>query len=381
MSGINLGGRAARIVHVPLAGRAYDIGIGPGLIAGLGEAVKAMAPSRCAVVTDETVAGLHLAAARASLEAAGLRVGEIVLPAGEASKSFAQLERLCGALLDQGLERRDVVIALGGGVIGDLAGFAASILKRGVRLVQVPTTLLAQVDSSIGGKTGINTSHGKNLIGSFHQPSLVLIDTGVLNTLPARQLRSGYAEIAKCGLLGDAAFFEWLETHWAGIFEGDEAARLTAIETGCLAKAAIVVEDETEWGRRALLNLGHTFGHGLEAWAGYSAKLLHGEAVAIGMVLAFEMSEELGFCRPGLADRVAAHLTAVGLPARIADIAAMTGGALPRAAELVELMAQDKKARDGRLTFILVRGIGDAFTSDAVEPERLRAFLAARCGD
>ncbi|WP_088344217.1 MULTISPECIES: 3-dehydroquinate synthase [Rhodomicrobium] len=380
MEQVSWSGRAARVVNVPLGTRAYDIAIGSGVLADLGEAVKAMGPARCTVVTDEYVAGLHLHAVRSSLGAAGLRVGEAVMPAGEATKSFPQLQKLCDALLDQGLERRDVVIALGGGVIGDLAGFAASILKRGVRLVQIPTTLLSQVDSSIGGKTGINTSHGKNLIGAFHQPSLVLIDTDVLDTLDARQMRSGYAEVVKYGLLGDAGFFDWLETHWAGIFEGDDAARLTAIETSCRAKAAIVAEDETEWGRRALLNLGHTFGHGLEAWAGYSAKLLHGEAIAIGMVLAFEMSEELGLCPAGLADRVAAHLTAVGLPARIRDVAAMTGGALPRAEELVALMAQDKKAKAGRLAFILVRGIGEAFTSDAVEPERLLAFLKARCG-
>lgn len=378
----NSKGRAestARIVSVALDSRSYDIVIGPGTIATAGDAVKQLAPSaRCAVVTDETVARLHLAALTFTLESAGVSVDEIIIPAGEASKSFTHLVQLCDTLLDSRFERGDIVIALGGGVIGDLAGFAASILKRGVRLVQIPTTLLAQVDSSIGGKTGINTRHGKNLIGAFHQPSLVLIDTDVLDTLDARQLRSGYAEVAKYGLLGDAAFFEWLEEHWAGIFNGDVGARLHAIEQSCQAKAVIVAEDETERGRRALLNLGHTFGHALEAWAGYSAKLLHGEAVAIGMVLAFEMSEEMGFCAPGAAARAAAHLQGAGLPVRIADMAAMTRGALPSAEELVTLMMQDKKATAGRLSFVLVRGIGDAFVSDAVEPSRLQEFLERR---
>ncbi len=371
---------AARIVPVALGSRSYDIAIGPGLIGTTGEAVKRLAPSaRCAVVTDETVATLHLPRLASGFASAGMALDAIAIPAGEASKSFTQLVQLCDALLDRKLERGDIVIALGGGVIGDLAGFAASILKRGVRLIQIPTTLLAQVDSSIGGKTGINTRHGKNLIGAFHQPSLVLIDTDVLDTLDARQFRSGYAEMAKYGLLGDAAFFDWLEANWAGIFEGDVAVRLHAIEVSCRGKAVIVAEDERESGRRALLNLGHTFGHALEAWAGYSARLLHGEAVAIGVVLAFEMSQELGYCAPDTATRVAAHLRAAGLPVRIADMAAQAGGTLPRAEELVALMMQDKKATAGRLSFVLVRGIGDAFVTDAVEPARLLAFLQARC--
>jgi 3-dehydroquinate synthase len=370
----------ALIVPVTLGSRSYDIAIGPGLIASAGDAVKRLAPSaRCAVVTDETVAPLHLAGMATGLKAAGVEFDKIILPAGESTKSFTHLATLCDALLDRRLERGDIVIALGGGVIGDLAGFAASILKRGVRLVQIPTTLLAQVDSSIGGKTGINTRHGKNLIGSFHQPSLVLIDIDVLDTLDTRELRSGYAEVAKYGLLGDAGFFAWLETNASGIFAGDQAARLHAIERCCRAKAEIVAEDEKEHGRRALLNLGHTFGHALEAWAGYSARLLHGEAVAIGMVLAFEMSEEMGLCQPGAAARAAAHLRTAGLPVRIADMAAMTGGALPPAEELAALMLQDKKATAGRLSFVLVRGIGDAFVSDAVDPDALLAFLRARC--
>jgi 3-dehydroquinate synthase len=371
----------ARIVPVALGSRGYDIAIGPGLIAAAGDAVKQLAPSaRCAVVTDETVARLHLPALASGFASSGMALEEITVPAGEASKSFTHLVQLCDTLLDRKLDRGDIVIALGGGVIGDLAGFAASILKRGVRLVQIPTTLLAQVDSSIGGKTGINTRHGKNLIGSFHQPSLVLIDTEVLDTLGARELRSGYAEVAKYGLLGDAAFFDWLDEHAAEIFAGAAAARLHAIERCCRAKAEIVAEDEREHGRRALLNLGHTFGHALEAWTGYSATLLHGEAVAIGMVLAFQMSEEMGLCPPGDASRAAAHLRMAGLPVRVADMGALTGGALPRAEELVALMLQDKKATAGRLSFVLVRGIGDAFVSDAVDPGRLLAFLQARCG-
>jgi 3-dehydroquinate synthetase len=245
--------------------------------------------------------------------------------------------------------------------------------------VQVPTTLLAQVDSSIGGKTGINTRHGKNLIGTFHQPSLVLIDTDVLDTLSPRELRAGYAEMVKYGLLGDADFFAWLETNAARIFDGDRAARIHAIETSCRAKAAIVAEDERESGRRALLNLGHTFAHALEGWAGYSARLLHGEAVAIGMVLAFEMSETLGHCASGTAQRVAGHLAGAGLPVRIADIRTQGDGALPTAEALMELMAQDKKAKAGKLSFVLASGIGKAFTTDAVEAGQLLAFLEARC--
>jgi 3-dehydroquinate synthase len=373
------GADAMRTVNVPLGDRAYDILIGGGTLKQAGDLLKTLKARRCAVVTDESVARLHLPALRDSLEAAGLASGEIIVPAGEATKSFAHLTALCEGLLDQNLDRGDLVIALGGGVIGDLAGFAASIVKRGVRLVQVPTTLLAQVDSSIGGKTGINTRHGKNLIGTFHQPSLVIIDTDVLDTLDPRELRSGYAEVVKYGLLGDAAFFDWLTTNGPLLLEGDRAARIQAIEENCKAKAAIVVEDERETGRRAFLNLGHTFGHALEAWAGYSAALLHGEAVAIGCILAFEMSEELGFCARGAANTVAAHFRAAGLPVRISDIAQRTGGALPQAAELIELMAQDKKAKAGRLTFVLVRGIGDAFASNDIKLDMLLQFMEIRC--
>ena len=275
-----------------------------------------------------------------------------------------------------GLERGDIVIPFGGGVIGDLAGFAASLLRRGVRFVQIPTSLLAQVDSSVGGKTGINTGQGKNLIGTFHQPSLVLADTNVLSTLPVREMRAGYAEVVKYGLLGDAAFFDWLEGNWRGIFGNDIAALTQAIETSVKAKAAIVVRDEHETGDRALLNLGHTFGHALEAWTGYGDRLLHGEGVAIGMCLAFRLSEQLGYCGQGTAERVSGHIKAVGLPTRIGDIA----GGKADASELLALMGQDKKVKAGRLGFIMVRGIGQAFVTREIEPETVRAFLAREIG-
>ena len=369
-----------RSVTVPLGARSYDIEIGPGLIGQAGRTIQSLAPgARCAVVADEHVATLHLDALMKSLARAGMEAGQTLIPAGEGSKSFGQLAVLCDALLDQGLERGDVIIALGGGVIGDLAGFAASILKRGARLVQIPTTLLAQVDSSVGGKTGINTRHGKNLIGSFHQPSLVIADTSVLDSLDIRQFRAGYAEVVKYGLLGDADFFAWLDANWRDVFNGEGEARLSAIETSCRAKAAIVAEDEKEMGRRALLNLGHTFGHALEAWAGFSERLLHGEAVAIGMVLAFEFSEEAGLSPKGTSERVIRHLQAVGLPVRISDVRPGPDGLSPSARELLALMAQDKKVKRGKLTLILVRGIGEAFVANSVDPLQIETFLAARC--
>jgi 3-dehydroquinate synthase len=371
---------ANRSITVPLGTRSYEIQIGPGLIRRAGALIQALAPgAKCAVVADQHVATLHLPALMDGLARSGMEAREIVLAAGEGSKSFQQLEVVCDALLDQELERGDVVVALGGGVIGDLAGFAASILKRGTRLVQVPTTLLAQVDSSVGGKTGINTRHGKNLIGSFHQPSLVIADTSALDTLDLRQFRAGYAEVVKYGLLGDTDFFAWLDANWRDVFQGTGEARLHAIEMSCRAKAAIVAEDEKEFGRRALLNLGHTFGHALEAWASYSARLLHGEAVAIGTVLAFEFSEEAGLSPKGASETVAKHLKAVGLPTAIADVAPSPDGRGPSARELLTLMAQDKKVKRGRMTLILVRGIGDAFVSNAVDPAQIEAFLAARC--
>lgn len=358
-----------------LAERSYDIMIGDGLLARAGALIADIAKNaKCAVVTDVNVARSQLDALRAGLEGHCAVAGTVVLTPGEATKCFAELESVTTRLLEAGIERGDLVIALGGGVVGDLAGFAASILRRGVGLVQVPTSLLAQVDSSVGGKTGINTAQGKNLVGAFHQPRLVIIDTATLETLPERQLRAGYAEVAKYGLLGDANFFEWLEQHWRGVFSGGEA-RAQAIELSCRAKAAIVEEDERETGRRALLNLGHTFGHALEAHAGYSDRLLHGEAIAIGMALAFEYSNETGLCAGQDAQRAIAHLQTVGLPSRIGDIP----GEPPAPERLMELIGQDKKVQAGVPAFILVRGIGQAFIDRTVDAAKLKEFLTRKC--
>jgi len=371
-------GGEGRTVNVQLGARSYPIHIGPGLLTRAAERIVAAGDWRaCAVVTDETVARLHLAALQDSLQGAGLAVEPVVVPAGEASKSFARLAPLCEALLSRGIERGDAVIALGGGMVGDLAGFAASILRRGVALIQGPTTLLAQVDSAVGGKTGINTPQGKNLIGTFHQPRLVLADTDTLDTLPSRELRAGYAEVVKYGLLGNAEFFAWLEDNGLALLRGDADARAFAIQKSCQMKAAIVAEDECESGARALLNLGHTFGHALEAWAGYSGDLLHGEAVAIGMGLAFKLSERLGLCPAGRHDRVTAHLRTAGLPTAIRDLA--PSGQLPEPRELMTHMMQDKKVAQGRLTFVLVRDIGAAFTSRDIDPEALERVLAEEC--
>jgi shikimate kinase / 3-dehydroquinate synthase len=368
---------APRFVNVSLGDRSYDVLIGAGLLQNAGALIKSrLGAVKCGVVTDENVARHHLPALEASLKASGLFAGSIILKPGEATKSFRELGPLCERLLELGLERGDVVVPFGGGVIGDLAGFAAGILRRGVRFVQIPTTLLAQVDSSVGGKTGINTPQGKNLIGVFHQPSLVIADTDCLATLPAREMRAGYAEVAKYGLLGDAAFFAWLEKNSNGVF-GNSGPQLTeAILTSVKAKAAIVARDEHETGDRALLNLGHTFGHALEAWTGYSNRLLHGEGVAIGMCLAYRLSEELGLAPAGSAERAVLHLKSAGLPTAIADIPG--GKADPD--ELLRLMGQDKKVRQGKLTFILVRGIGEAFITRDVAPETVRAFLAREIG-
>ncbi len=359
-------------VAVSLGARSYEVLIGPGLLASAAEHISAsLGTCRCGIVTDRNVAAHHLQAVESGLAAEVRLAGTLTLPPGEATKCFTELDKLCQNLLELGLERGDAVIALGGGVIGDLAGFAASIVRRGMRYVQIPTSLLAQVDSSVGGKTGINTPQGKNLIGAFHQPSLVLADTAVLGTLPPRQMRAGYAEVVKYGLLGDAAFFTWLEGNWPKLFSHDQAALLHAISRSVEMKAEIVARDETETGDRALLNLGHTFGHALEAWTGYSDRLLHGEGVAIGTCLAFRLSEELQHCPPQTAARVAAHMKSVGLPTRIADIP----GDHPSAETMVRLMRQDKKVRAGRMTLILARGIGDAFTTRDVSEDDLLAFL------
>lgn len=364
-----------RTVGVALGDRAYDVLIGPGLLAKAGALIAArLGKVKCGIVTDENVACHHLAALESSLKVAGLTANSIILKPGEATKSFRELGPLCENLLEMGLERGDIVVPFGGGVVGDLAGFAAGILRRGIRFVQVPTSLLAQVDSSVGGKTGINTPQGKNLIGVFHQPSLVIADTDVLTTLPAREMRAGYAEVAKYGLLGDAQFFGWLEKNWQGVLANGGPPLAHAIETSVRAKAAIVARDETETGDRALLNLGHTFGHALEAWTGYSDRLLHGEGVAIGMAQAFRFSEELGLCPKGSAARVARHLKAAGLPTQIRDIPDGPGGKAD-ADELLRLMGQDKKVRAGKLTFILVNEIGQAFVSRDVPPDKVRDFL------
>lgn len=366
-----------RRVAVSLGARSYEVLIGAGLIAQAGALIKQRLPgAKCGIVTDETVASHHLAALERGLGNDVDLAGSIVLPAGEATKSFGQLGPLCERLLELGLERGDLVIAFGGGVIGDLAGFAAGILRRGVRFVQIPTTLLAQVDSSVGGKTGINTPQGKNLIGVFHQPSLVLADTGVLATLDKRQMRAGYAEVAKYGLLGDAAFFGWLEENWQGVFSLEREQLDRAVETSVQAKADIVARDEMEAGDRALLNLGHTFGHALEAWTGYSDRLLHGEGVSIGMSMALRFSEKLGLCPEGTAERAVRHLQAVGLPTSVGDIP----GGQADADELMRLMAQDKKVRQGKATFILVRGIGQAFVTQDVDPADVRTFLVSEIG-
>ena len=362
-----------RTVRVPLNARAYDVHIGSGLLARAGEAIAALAPgARAAILTDATVAGHHLATLERALDAAKVDHAAHVLPAGEATKSWTHLQDTVEWLLSQRIERGDVVVALGGGVIGDLGGFAAAILRRGVRFVQIPTTLLAQVDSSVGGKTGINSTKGKNLVGAFHQPSLVLADIDLLDSLSARDFRAGYGEVMKYGLLGDAQFFLWLEENGPALLAGDREARAHAVERSIQMKAEIVTRDETEKGDRALLNLGHTFGHALEAATGYSDRLLHGEAVAIGCALAFEVSARLGLCNAEEADRVRTHITRMGLKSSLADIP----GDLPDADELLDLMAQDKKVHRGRQTYVMVHGIGRAFLTTDVPQIILRKVLS-----
>jgi len=365
-------------VDVALGDRAYNIVIGRDVLPSLGARVAALRPgARTAIVTDRNVARHWLDKTEASLAQAGIATSRIVVEEGEGSKTYSGLERVSEALIAAKIERNDLVIALGGGVVGDLAGFAAAILRRGVDFVQVPTSLLAQVDSSVGGKTGINSPQGKNLLGAFHQPVLVVADTAVLDTLPPRQFRAGYAEVAKYGVLGDEAFFAWLETNHADIFSGG-AAREHAIATSCRAKAAIVARDERETGERALLNLGHTFGHALEAATGFSDRLFHGEGVSVGMVLAAELSAELGMIGHSDAARVRHHLAEVGLPTHLQDIAGFAQEGLADADALMTLMAQDKKVKRGRLTFILLAAVGRAVIVPDVEPSRVRDFLKAK---
>jgi 3-dehydroquinate synthase len=361
----------ARTITVDLGSRSYDIVIGRNLIETAGQEIARRLPgTRVAVITDETVAALHLSLLEQSLAAAGVDYVVHVVPPGEASKSFACLENVVDSILAARLERGDAVVALGGGVVGDLAGFAAGIVRRGMRLVQIPTTLLAQVDSSVGGKTGINTARGKNLVGVFQQPAFVLADAGVLDTLAPRDFNAGYAEVAKYGVIGNAEFFTWLEANWRAIAAG-WPEREEAIETSCIAKAKTVAADERDEGSRALLNFGHTFGHALEAVSGYSNRLVHGEAVAIGMVLALDFSARMNLCSPDDARRVAAHLTEVGLPTRIAQIE----GGVGNVETLMHHIAQDKKVSRGKLTFILARGIGEAFVAKDVAAEEVRSFL------
>jgi 3-dehydroquinate synthase len=360
-------------VPVTLGERSYEIHIGPGLLAEAGALIAPLARGPVPVVTDKTVAAIHLEPLLASLRAQGRDAKPIVMEPGEGTKSFAGLEKLTSALLASGVDRGGLIVALGGGVIGDLTGFAAGVLKRGIDFAQIPTTLLAQVDSSVGGKTAINTPEGKNLVGLFHQPKIVIADTAVLKTLPRRELLAGYAEVAKYGALGDAAFFEWLEANGAKALAGDSDAIVHAVAHSCRMKADIVARDERETGDRALLNLGHTFGHALEAATGYSDRLLHGEGVAIGMALAFRLSVQLGLAKGQDADRFTRHLKAVGLPAAIADIP----GPRPATEELLAHMAHDKKVKDGKLTFILLRGLGHAFTTRDVPAEAVRSVLNA----
>jgi shikimate kinase/3-dehydroquinate synthase len=361
-------------VPVTLAAGGYEVIIGSNLITRAGGLLGRVLPQRRAVVvTDRTVAALHLPTLLAGLETAGFTTGQIIVEPGEASKSVAAWAAVIDQLLDQGVERRTAVIALGGGVVGDLAGFAAAATMRGLPFVQIPTTLLAQVDSSVGGKTGINTRQGKNLIGAFYQPRIVLADTDTLATLPPRELRAGYAEIVKTGLIGDVAFYDWCESNGAGVIGGNRALQAQAVQTACAFKAAVVGDDEREEkpnDGRALLNLGHTFGHALEAEVGYGAGLLHGEAVAVGLGLAFGLSAKLGHCAPELRGRVEAHLASVGLPSELSMLNRRFS-----AASLVRHMRKDKKMRDGALHFVLVRGIGQAFTSKDVPDEAVTELL------
>ncbi|MCR9219172.1 MAG: 3-dehydroquinate synthase [Alphaproteobacteria bacterium] len=359
-------------VRVELGARSYDIRVGEGLLAGAGEAIKPLAGGRrVVVVSDETAGDLHLDTLAASLAAAGVGGDAIVMPPGEETKSFEALSGLMDRLFEIGIERRTLLVALGGGVIGDLVGFAAAIALRGIDFVQIPTTLLAQVDSSVGGKTGINVEAGKNLVGAFHQPRLVLADVAVLETLPRRELLAGYAEVVKYAAIDDAKFFHWLEANGAALADGDAALRARAIAHCCAAKARIVAADEREGGVRALLNLGHTFGHALEGAAGYSDALRHGEAVAIGMALAFRLSVRLGLCPGQDADRLVAHLDAVGLPTRPTQIRGVDW----EVDDLIRRMGADKKVADGKLTFILARGIGKSFITQDVARGDLAAVL------
>ena len=360
------------IVHVDLGARSYDIIIGPDALARAGEFIKPVLPiAHCIIVTDENVAPLHLETLVKSLDSNGIKSDTIIMPAGEPTKSFDHLAQLMNDVLALGIERKSTLVALGGGVIGDLTGFAAAIALRGINFIQIATTLLAQVDSSVGGKTGINVTAGKNLIGAFHQPQLVLADTSVLDTLPRRDFLSGYAEIVKYGAINKPDFFTWLESHGSDMIDGDMIARIHAIKVSCQAKADVVAQDEKEQGQRALLNLGHTFGHALESAVGYGARLLHGEAVAIGMVMAFDLSANLGLCPADDASRLRRHLAAVGLPTDPTAIAGMSWNV----DDLIERMGKDKKVSEGLIMFILAHGLGKSFTTSDVPLDMLRESI------
>lgn len=367
-----------RRVTVALGDRSYDILIGEDLIGRAGRLIKpVLAGNRVIVVTDETVANLHLDKLTGSLTEAGLDHSAIILPPGEGTKSFDHYAGLMNELLARGLERKTTILAFGGGVIGDLAGFAAATALRGIPFVQIPTTLLAQVDSSVGGKTAINVPAGKNLVGAFYQPRMVLADTRILDSLSRRELLAGYAEVVKYGALGDLEFFEWLEKHGSALIGGDHAARAEAVARSCAAKAAIVAQDEREGGLRALLNLGHTFGHALESRLGYGPDLLHGEAVAMGMAMAFSLSVRMGLCSGQDADRLRRHMAAVGLRLKPTEIAGVDWDT----DDLVKRMFKDKKVEAGRITFILARGLGDAFITADVGESDLRATLDEALAD
>ena len=365
-------------VRVELGPRSYDVVVGAGLVSEAGRLMAPLLAGRSAVVvTDRVVAGLYLDPTLDALREANFAPSHLIVEAGERSKDLTTLGGVLDDILDRGIERSTALVALGGGVVGDLTGFAASILLRGVPFVQIPTTLLAQVDSGVGGKTGVNSTHGKNLIGTFYQPRLVLADVATLATLPLRERRAGYAEVVKYGLIDDPAFFAWLETNGAALLDGDPDVLRTAVAHSCRAKARIVADDERESGSRALLNLGHTFAHALEAEAGYDGSLLHGEAVAYGMVLAHRLSAALGLCGEDDAGRVAAHFRAVGLPSEADALPAIRWNS----AALIERMKHDKKVQGGRMTFVLTRGIGHAFLSRDVPPEALGALLDQAFGE
>jgi 3-dehydroquinate synthase len=363
--------RTPIVIHVDLADRGYDIAIGGGLLPEIGERIARLKPgAKAVIVSDDNVGKLYAGRCEQALAHAGIAASRILVRPGEASKSFATYERVIDAILESRIERGDLVVALGGGVVGDLAGFAAATARRGIGLVQIPTSLLAQVDSAVGGKTGIDTRQGKNLVGAFYQPILVIADTDILDTLPPREFRSGYAEVAKYGLINDEAFFGWLEQNWKTVFAGG-ADRIHAVATSCRSKASIVGRDERESGERALLNLGHTFAHALEAATGFSDRLLHGEAVALGIVLAFRLSARLNLARPADTERIASHFSAAGLPT---NLGAVQGG-LPGTDALLGLMAQDKKVERGTLVFVLAHGIGKAFVAKDIDIGPVREVL------